>query len=320
MPSNIADPWHSAAMVLVVLIAVMTYLRALRRSERFLGLAVGGGAVAELMKGSWIIEHFVEPTIGLVLWRALVHILCLVSMLLLLEAVRASLWGPLWDATVLRGGGVGLAVAAVVLTVIAAATPGGFDRVEQAGGVLPVVYLAAFAVPMFALAVSAAGLAWVNRTSAAVSLWVVVVVIIGYAADAAGLVVRYVLAGPDAGEGGGNGLPWGGLLLGAAAVGAGTLRRVALTAAESREARLVALWFHLAGHAGVSDPARLLRSYKRGGRALAWIYVLRSCVDWVASDQSGSVEVIATADDLDEVAGQLGLGADGLRELGGERR
>lgn len=316
MPSTVDEPLHSVMMLLVGLIAVLTIARALRRSEILVGSALLAGTVAELMKSSWVIETVADASTGRLVWRVLVQALCLLAMVLLFEALRSSLWGVLWDSRpLLRWLGLVVAVTAGMAG-LALVAPGDPERIEDSGGLIPAVYLLSFAIPVLVIAGVSVMLVWQNRRIASWSLWSAAVVVAAFGLDAGTLAGTYIFSDRTFGRGDG-GVLWLALIVGGALVLAGTLRRPPVTSAEAREIRIFSLWMHVSLKAGFCDPAQTLRSWKSAGRPLAWIYVVRSCIDLIAAESArqGTPKVVSSLDELEQRAEELNLPAGRLSDL-----
>lgn len=316
MPSNVEEPLHSIAMVLVALVALVTMFRALRRSEILVGGALLSGATAELMKSPWVIETFVDPSIGRLVWRVLVQAICLLAMVLLLEALRSSLWGVMWDSKPMLGWLAFLLFDTSMMVGLVIFVPGEPARIEDIGGAIPAFYLLLFAVPVLVIAGTSLVLVWQNRRVATWSLWLGAAVVVGYGIDAGTLAGTYIVSDQEFGRANG-GVLWAALIAGGVLILLGTIQRPAITPPEAREIRIFALWLHLSKQEGFTDPDQTLRSWKSGGRPLAWIYVVRSCIDMLAaqSARTGTAQVVSSIAELDELAASLDLPAGRLSDL-----
>lgn len=284
MESEIAEPLHTIGLAVFLCCALVSLWRAHNGREVLLSLALLTVSVSEAMKAPSLVTAIRDAGVSVVVWRAAVQVLCLLALLLLLESLRSAVWGALWTSRPGRRSALALIPVAALMILLAFVCRDEQVRIEDRGGILPAVYLAAFSVPMLVMCLEAIRVTIRYRAQMTIGRGVACAVIIAFAADSGSLLVSYLASGESSGRGDG-GVLWMTLWGASAVVLLGSLRRRSEDSpAVDLEYRVVRVWRALYGmeHGPATcDPA--IERRRAGGIALAWTILVRECVDIIAA-------------------------------------
>lgn len=282
MPTSIAEPLHLSVLVVCGLIAAGIWSRAHVRYQQFLTLSLVSILIAETMKSTAVTDWMASMQMHLV-WRGVTQTVCLLGLAFLTEAIRASVWGALWQSRRLYLRVTLVCCVGVLLVIISASVDPSFSRIENAGGILPALFLLLFSSATVVLCAQGLLHILINRRESSFGLWLSQAIIMLFSLDSLSLVVAFWL------HGGADGRDDGGVLWFSCIAATGTVALAALGWKEDSperdsEHKILQLWRMLYERRGQGDPVDVLEQRKWGGVDFTWIVVVRETADFLASE------------------------------------